>query len=319
MKWLYLIIGSVIPLTAAEFTAAIELPKKDFLLTETVPVKLTLTYPKGWDVDPKVLQRNLLQSSSFGIAPFILETFGRDQVVNGNTITDTLTFVLEPQMLGKKNLTFWKIPFKPPSGQTEPTLFSDWVEVEILEPKKELPEPLVAPLMNLSLRLPTDLTAENRFLLAQLEKNEPLRNRNLFSERSFAWLGWLALLCGLLFLWRSRPQRTQDTREKEKQAARLQLQNSLARLQEDIQKGDLTDFYTQLANHLRLFYGQFYGKRIDALTTEEFLQQAPPGIRATLQEILTIGDEVRFGHLPSSKENAQKALNLALKELSFFG
>lgn len=319
MKWLCLTLVCFGSLSAVEFTAEIELPKKKFPLTENVPVKLTLTYPKGWDVDPKALQRNLLQSSSFGIAPFILETFGRDQVVEGDTITDTLTFILEPQTLGKKNLTFWKIPFKAPSGQTAPSLFSDWVEVEILEPKKELQEPLVAPLMHLSLHLPIDLTPENRILLAQLERKEPLRNRDLFSDRSFAWLGWLALLCGLLFLWRSRPQKTQDMREKEKQAARLQLQKSLTKLQEDIQKGDLTDFYTQLANHLRLFYGQFYGKRIDALTTEEFLQQSPPGIRATLQEILTIGDEVRFGHLPSSKENAQKALNLALKELSFSG
>lgn len=304
---------------AAEFSAAVSIPHQQATLFESIPLQLTLKYPKGYQIDSSLLQNLLLQEGGLGVAPFRISQVLRDQKEHEGQITDQLTFVLEPQTLGKKTLSFWKIPLKPPAGEQEGFLYPNWVEVEITAPKDLTKEPLIAPLMTLTERFPVGLNAETRYALADLEKKEPERNQKIFSQRSFAWLGWIALALGGLFLWRFRNPKAKDDRQEKKRSARMKLKESLNKLQKDIQEGKLEDFYAHLATHLRIFYEEFYGKRINALTTEEFLKEASPAMRKTLQEILFAGDQVRFGHLPSNPENAQKALDIAFKHLTFSG
>ena len=313
--------GSV---AADEFKAIIETPHSEVSLFETLPVHLTLTYPKGYSVDPTLLKNNLLQGIDFGIAPFRLVQFSQEKQEQGDLVTERMTFILEPQTLGNKTLTFWKIPFIPPSGQNEATLLSDLVEVKITEPLQHAKELLGAPLMALSETFPIDLNSENLYLLADLEKEEPLRNVKIFKERSFAWLGWLALVFGGLFLWTYRPTKAKNLREDDKRKARAQLRQFLNELEKAAKDEDLTVFYEKLLTHLRFYFEKFYGFRIDALTTEEFLQKMtddkkiPQQARIALQEIMQEADRVRFGHTTTMHENAQKGLNL-IRESFLYG
>lgn len=305
-------------LFSADFSAQLELPQKQATLFETVPLQLVLNYPKGYSVDPARLKNNLLQTGDVGIPPFHVEQVGHDLKESGDVVTESFVFQIEPETLGKKTLTFWKISFQPPAGKEPAAVFSPWVDLEILPPEEKVKEPLIAPLLPLSETLPVDLSAENRYALLEREAQEPLRNQNLFADRQLAWLGWLVLGLGALFLWWFRPIKDDRRREKEKDQAKAQLKQSLKDLQEAIQKGDLEDFYERLMTHIRLFYEQFEGRRVETLTTEEFLEQASPGVRAVLEDILRIGDQVRFGKLPASKESAQKALDIALREFGTY-
>lgn len=305
--------------SAAEFSANLSVPHAEISLFDPVSLQLTLNYPKGYNVDPIYLQNHLLQVGGYGIAPFQIGRVLRDQKEKNGEVIDTFTFVLNPQSFGKKTLSFWKIPLIPPEGEKETYLYPNWVEVEIAEPDEKINKIPPAPFLEVTEAFPIDLNDTSRILLADLSEQEPSRNQRIFQQRTFAWLGWLLLALGGWFLWKFRTPRSKDEREREKQAARNQLKSSLNELQKAIQSGNLEDFYTLLATHLRLFYEQFYGQRINALTTEEFLKQASPAMRETLQEILVIGDQVRFGHLPGNRENAQKALDIALKQLTFYG
>ncbi len=320
---LFLLIARVL---SAEVEAKISLSADHIKLTDRLKVYVQLNYPEGYKPDIRKIKNNLLLQSGFGENPFL---FDKEQIESPKSIgkdlwQQTLTYTLEPQMLGQYPLTLRDIDFVDKAGKIEKVI-SPLFEITVEEEKKGPEEPMVAPLLGITKQFPIDISPENRralLLNGQIEKEQRNRDIAIVESHSLPWFGIFTTLLVVLFFIVAlsyKPRETEEDRQKRLMTLRDQALNTLQNLKQLPQQNDFEQFYVQLTNAVRTYIEQRYQIQATTQTTEEFLTAIAShpildeNQRAFLKDFLTHADRVKFARYEPSIEECDLAIAAAQK------
>ncbi len=325
-SWIFLLVISfeIFAETAWEVTPAkgfnvqIVLPTSKLRLKDTLEIKLSLKYPKGYHIDSETLLANLLSHSILKEQPFDLISVEEQKTEHEGLYNHSLVFTLQPQKTGTFPVSFFSIMFSPDEGSSEPTIksFSNIFDVEISGEEPLSMELKESSLLSFSPTLPIEISPSNYQKLiasSSLEELEAKRNEQILSERSFPWFGLLfvPLILFILFLTRQAPIPLYYHKEITPEEAREQALAAIRKLERKRIRRD--QFYMQLENILRQYLQQRYKIHASTQTTQELIKELllHPSMhektRGYLKTFLERAEEVKFGGDLPSQESCQQA------------
>jgi hypothetical protein len=325
--------ASLFAISESDFSAHVSISPEEITLDQHVTVTLKLSYPSSYHPDYQKLEENLLHKGDVEDQPFALINQNVSKATGTDTLTETITYTLEPWHEGRIPISFRNIHFSPKNtnghakDEKQIDIWAELLSVNILptnsKSKSDILEPkLLPPPGNVTI----GIDAATRHLLKNVnDSNKELsRNIDVLSRHSFPWITILCI-AGLLGLgwitrkkWKLLFRRLRNRlfpvltpHEKARRNLKLLTQEELPN------KGLFEEYYVKLTNIVRVYIEEQFHLHATEQTTEEFLHEASSHhsfdeeMRQQLSEFLGYADLVKFARYSASKEDCDHALQAA--------
>lgn len=300
------------------YAISLEVSAQNISLNENLNFTLNLEYPSQLTFDKNSFQQSLLKSA-LPVMPLQPKSSKVEILNAGDKKNERWTFVLEPILEGKKNITP-QINFLE-GDKIVSTFTAEPLTVNIVDQKSDPAFKLMpAPLFSLSEPNAIQISAQNRQKYELQDRSEKLYQG--FRQHGVPW-GWLLLsLLALILLPVAiilLKNRAPPTREDLIREAKRKTKTLLAKFRKRLPKEqELTpSFINDLSMVMRNYIQDRFGITAPHQTTEEFLSQASSNIvlgpenQAKLKQFLFQADLVKFGNKVLSSKEASDSLDSA--------
>jgi hypothetical protein len=319
---LFFLIGSF--LHAAEpgyFGIEMNLSAKEIAIDQVMKVELTLTYPPGYQPDFDLLQKNISRSSNFYGHPFALNDITVDdpKTIEGSMVSH-VSLELQPIHIGPSLFTLYDLVFTNKDTKKSGSVVTPVVAVNVL-PIQAPPqfEGHLSPLLTFAKTYPLELDAQNEVNAAGNDEEDLAQ----IHKKQLPWIEVLVVSAMALAFWaflRAAPQKPELSEEQRLQLAKQNALSDLDKLKkEDLPgKGFFDQFYVELTQSIRGYIEKRFLLPVSSSTTAEFLEEAsrsaafPEDTRQTLGQFLSLADRVKFGQYCPSKDECDRAQELAV-------
>lgn len=288
-------------------------------LDETLVIELKLDFSKGSTVNVDALAANLLERGNFSEPPFKLISYETTQ----KTVTSqTITFTLEPQLVGYHPVTFFDIPLGK-EVVISPVKFVHVIATPVLTDSMSL-----APLMTFDKHYPFHPTmGKTRDLLFPAQELLIEEAKAFQRYKTLPWVETLVVLIviGLLYLFRNYHQ-VYTPQQRAQKARKMALQKIQAMREKRLPAtADYDSYYAEVTDIIRSYLSLSYGVQAPTQTTREFLAALKehklfdPILYSEVRDLFLRADEVKFaGYNPSNDECVEAestAKKLVLEEV----
>lgn len=332
MRWVVFLFmaGRLLFGAEAEFNLRVTPSATEVSITDSLEIRVDLTFPKGYRLDLEALQQNLLRSSNFYQNPFTLNEMklGDVKEQNEGVLSQQIQLILQPLRIGDVNFTLYDVTFIPSDVKKKASrLISPIFPIQILP--VAAPEHFqgeLAPLMTFSKEFPMTLSESNQKFIADDEAQKKVEslNEKLMDQKRLPWIEAGSLLLILFVFWTflrhppaKSPLSAEQIVKEAREAALLNLEKLRAKKLPE--KGFFDQFYVELVDPVRAYIEKRYDLPASKSTTPEFLTEAAKNSalseekRQKLARFLQEADKVKFGRFKPSLEECHQAEILALQ------
>ncbi len=318
-----------IPLHSAEeagegFTAEFFVEKETLGLGDTLPLRLDISYPKGYVVDEQRFQSNPFDEGELPFTAFIVRDVNIEKSSSDAYENLIVNYILEPWEPGHHFLAVGVVKFFPQTPDLKEVLLRVDSIAVFVDPLIGSGPLQAADVLPLSQKPIIDMDASNRQHILKGDLVQPEINLRLLAERVFPWhyiVLFFVALTSIFFAGyaisqylRIRKKVPKPTPDPTKQA-----QKRLHALMQGLKSeaSDSESFYVELTETVRQFVEDKYDINAPEKTTEEFLHHITEGdvfeeqTRQQLVELLQYADKVKFAQHASSESDRKQALKFA--------
>lgn len=295
------------------YSIVVDIDDRSFSVEEKVQIQVIAISPEGYHINRSLMRRNLLDDLGYGPPPFSL--LAEETIIQEHNI-QRIIYTLDPELPGNHSLSFGKVVFEPDEKEKLPPVefMSGTFSLSTDLPNDETSyKALPAPLMDLSMVLPVNLSQENRETYLENEKifnRELEKHRKIFPKRgestiAFALLLGIKLIVAMLAIW-------QMVRKKEikKPKALLQLsarEKAVQSLQQ-LTVENKEHYHVKTSDVIRTFLKEVADLHLPTMTTTEFTnsEQLTDSQKKLVSQFLKKSDRIKFAKVTPSEKSCEE-------------
>lgn len=299
------------------FSAQAILKNDSFVAFDPISLDLILKYPKNYHIDAELLSKSLLRHSLLSPTPFVLLSVDKkEENIDPDLIESQISYILQPQLPGNYDLTFYEISFFPNNAADKAEfLYSKLFNIAILAIANEKVVDLSPqPLMSFSPYIPLELSNENKKIMDVRTSayDAVKRHSTLIKEKEIPWGAILMLI--LVIFWiladkRSHPHKVLDSNQNLKSNKKsLDLIDQLLKKYNN-NPSELSSYYCSLTDISRNYINERHHLKTISATTPEFINEIDryllmdANMKLRIKSVLLRCDLVKFGGYTPNEED----------------
>ncbi len=253
-------------LHGATFSAKTEIVNPTIAINQRLIIDLKLQYPSNTKPDYNQLTTNLLSIDSFSQPPFqLIKRQIIDKQEQGDQVSETVRYTLDPHLVGPHYLSFFAIPFL---GEEPQSLISDVLKVEVTAAPPPTQTVHVAPLMDSSKAYPLQINWKNQKRWVNPSKEALAKNQwQYWNTRQFPWKSLVTFLAVTILLYIAWSQRFYFKRKETIADVRGMTLKKIKQLQKETLSNK--EYYQKLSFYLRNYLEKRYAYPFTSSTSKE--------------------------------------------------